>query len=75
MKTLNSAEYVTHLMATTSNGVEIVNPFDYPEMELTNFRDFMNELSSLADDEVIFTAVDPEELDEIKGEYSFIEAE
>ena len=70
MQTLNSAEYVTHLMATTANGVEIVNPFDYPEMELTNFRDFMNELSSLADDEVIFTAVDPEELDEIKGEYS-----
>lgn len=70
MKTLNSAEYVTHLMATTANGVEIVNPFDYPEMELTNFRDFMNELPTLSDDEVIFTAVDPEELDEIKGEYT-----
>ena len=70
MQTLKSAEYVTHLMATTSNGVEIVNPFDYPEMELTNFRDFMNELSSLADDEVIFTAADPEELEEIKSEYT-----
>ena len=69
MQTLNSAEYVTHLMATTANGVEIVNPFDYPEMELTNFRDFMNELSSLADDEVIFTAVDPDELEEVKSGY------
>ena len=70
MQTLNSDEYVTHLMATTVNGVEIVNPFDYPEMELTNFRDFMNELPTLSDDEVIFTAVDPEELEEIKSEYT-----
>ena len=70
MKTLNSAQFVTHLMATTANGVEVINPFDYPDMELMNFRDFMNELSSLYDDEVIFTAVDPEELDEIKCEYS-----
>ena len=70
MKTLNSAEYVTHLMATTANGVEIVNPFDYPEMELTTLRDFMNELPTLSDDEVIFTAVDPEGLEEIKSEYS-----
>ena len=70
MQTLYSAEYVTHLMATTENGVEIVNPFDYPEMELTNFRDFMNELPLLSDDEVIFTAVDPEELEEIKSEYT-----
>ena len=70
MITLNSAQYVTHLMATTANGVEIINPFDYPEMELTNFRYFMNELQSLGDYEVIFTAVDPDELEEVKGEYS-----
>ena len=70
MQTLNSAEYVNHLMATTANGVEIVNPFDYPEMELTTLRDFMNELPTLSDDEVIFTAVDPEGLEEIKSEYS-----
>ena len=69
MKTLNSAQFVTHLMATTANGVEVVNPFDYPEMELMNFRDFMNELSSLYDDEVIFTAVEPDELEEVKSEY------
>ena len=70
MKTLNSAKFVTHLMATTANGVEVVNPFDYPDMELMSFRDFMNELLSLSDDEVIFTAVDPEELEEIKSEYT-----
>ena len=70
MKTLNSAQFVTHLMATTANGVEVVNPFDYPDMELMSFRDFMNELLSLSDDEVIFTAVDPEELEEIKSEYT-----
>ena len=69
MKTLNSAQFVTHLMATTARGVEVVNPFDYPEMELMNFRDFMNELSNICDDEVIFTAVDPEELEEVKSEY------
>ena len=68
MITLNSAQYVTHLMETTANGVEVVNPFDYPEMELTNFRDFMSELQSL-DDEVIFTAVNPGELEEVKNEY------
>ena len=70
MITLNSAQYVTHLMATTANGVEIINPFDHPEMELTNFRDFMNGLQSLGDYEVIFTAVDPDELEEVKCEYS-----
>ena len=69
MKTLNSAQFVTHLMATTANGVEVINPFDYPDMELMNFRDFMSELSYLSDDEVIFTAVDPEELEEVKSEY------
>ena len=69
MKTLNSAKFVTHLMATTANGVEVVNPFDYPDMELENFRDFMNDLSSLSDDEVIFTAVDPDEFEEVKSEY------
>lgn len=69
MITLNSAQYVTHLMATTANGVEVINPFDYPEMELTNFRDFMSELQSLNDDEVIFAAVDPDELEEVKSEY------
>lgn len=53
MQTLNSAQFITHLMATTANGVEVVNPFDYPEMELTNFRDFMSELPSLDDSEVI----------------------
>ena len=70
MQTLNSAQFVTHLMATTANGVEVINPFDYPEMELTSFRDFMNELPSLGDDEVIFTAVDPDELEEVKSEYA-----
>ena len=70
MKTLNSAQFVTHLMATTANGVEVVNPFDYPDMELMNFGDFMNDLSSLSDDEVIFTAVDPDELEEVKSGYS-----
>ena len=69
MKTLNSAQFVTHLMATTANGVEVVNPFDCPDMELMSFRDFMNELSSLSDDEVIFTAADPDELEEVKSEY------
>jgi hypothetical protein len=49
--------------------VEVVNPFDYPEMELTNFRDFMSELQSLDDDEVIFAAVDPDEMEEVKNEY------
>ena len=70
MQTLNSAKYVTHLMANTANGVSIINPFDYPEMELTDFRDFIRELPRLSDDETIFTAVNPDELDELKQDYT-----
>ena len=70
MQTLNSAKYVTHLMATTARGVEIINPFDYPESELITFRDFMNELPTLGDDEAIFTAVNPDELEELKADYT-----
>ena len=68
---MKSAQYITHLMATTANGIEVVTDLlDYPEMELMSFRDFESELSSLSDGEVIFTAVEPDELEELKQNYS-----
>ena len=66
----SSAAYITHITATVARGVEVVDPSDYAEYDLISFRDFMNELSSLSDDEIIYTAVDPEQMEELKQQYS-----
>ena len=67
---MTSASYITHITATVSRGVEVVDPTDYADYELIGFREFMNELSTLGDDELIYTAVDPEQMEELKQEYS-----
>lgn len=67
---MTSASYITHITATVSRGVEVVDPTDYADYELISFRDFMNELPQLGDDELIYTAADPEQMGELKQEYS-----
>ena len=67
---MTSASYITHITATVSRGVEVVDPTDYADYELIGFREFMNELPTLGDDELIYTAVDPEQMEELKQEYS-----
>ena len=67
---MTSASYITHTTATVSRGVEVVDPTDYANYELIGFREFMNELPTLGDDELIYTAVDPEQMEELKQEYS-----
>ena len=61
------------LKATVANGIEIVELCDYPEVEQLAFRDFVSELSSLDDDEEIFTRVMPAGCDglfeELDAEY------
>ena len=66
----SSAAYITHITATVSRGIEIVDPTDYANYDLISFRDFMSELPTLGDDGLIYTAADPEQMEELKQEYS-----
>ena len=63
------SKFTTHLMATTANGVETVDVVDHTDAEWLSFGDFMEELSYLGDDEVVFCAVDPDQLAQVESEY------
>lgn len=60
------------LMATTANGVEIVDIVDFPEAQIMTAKDFLSELSALSGDKVIFTQVMPAGTD---GDYEIIDSE
>ena len=67
---MKSALYLYHLMATTAHGIEQCDPLDTIDGELLPFRDFYAALSSLSDDEFIYTAIDPDQLAELQQDYS-----
>lgn len=60
------------LRATTENGVEIVDIIDFPEAVMMKAKDFLSDLSTISDDEVIFTQVMPKGTD---GDYEMIDSE
>ena len=64
------APYLYHLMATTAHGIEQCDPLDTIDGDLLPFCDFYSALSSLLNDEVIYTAVDPDQLTELQQDYS-----
>jgi hypothetical protein len=53
------------LMADTANGVQVVSCEDHADGDRINPRDFIEQLSTLSDDEVIYTQVMPEGTDGI----------
>lgn len=62
----------TYVAADTTSGVCKIDPVDYPELELMSIKDFVSSLSTLSDDEVIFTVFGPESEDsynELNEEY------
>ena len=63
---------IYHLVASTTHGVQEVDALTAQEMcgELTPFRDFEEALPILGEDEIIRTAVDPDELQELQESYS-----
>ena len=63
------SNFTTYLMATTANGVEEIDMVDYPDAEWLSFGDFMDAISDLGDYEVVFCAVDPEQLEQVESEY------
>ena len=67
---MKPAPYLYHLMATTAHGIEQCDPLDTIDGDLLPFRDFYSALSSLSNDEVIYTAVDPDQLTELQQDYS-----
>ena len=67
---MKPAPYLYHLMATTAHGIEQCDPLDTIDGDLLPLRDFYSTLNSLSDDEVIYTAVDPDQLEELQQDYS-----
>ena len=65
------ALYVYHLAASVAHGIEQVDPLDTIDGDLLSFRDFCHSLPTLtAEDGFIYTAVDPDQLEELKENYS-----
>lgn len=64
------ALYTYHLAASVAHGIEQVDPLDTIDGDLLSFRNFCHELSTLTEDEFIYTAVDPDQLEELKENYS-----
>jgi hypothetical protein len=62
--------YITHVAADTANGVYKVDPVDYPDAEWENFNYFFSSLSDMQDGEVLYCAVDPDQLALLEGDYS-----
>lgn len=59
-----------YLQATTATGVTVIDSTDLPEgADILYPHDFMEDLRSLKDGEVIFTYVYPDELKWIEKEY------
>jgi hypothetical protein len=59
-----------YLQATTATGVTIIDSTDLPEgADILYPHDFMEDLRSLKDGEVIFTYVYPEEMEWIDAEF------
>jgi len=50
----------TYVAADTISGVYKIDPIDYPELGLMSIDSFVSSLSTLDDDEVIFTVFGPE---------------
>ena len=59
-----------YLQATTATGVTVIDSTDLPEgADILYPHDFMEDLRSLKDGEVIFTYVYPEEMEWIDAEF------
>jgi hypothetical protein len=59
-----------YLQATTATGVTIIDSTDLPEgADILYPHDFMEDLRTLKDGEVIFTYVYPEEMEWIDAEF------
>jgi hypothetical protein len=66
--------YIKHLMADTANGIQVVDPVDYPDADWElSLGDFQSALSRLEDGEQAFFAANPDEVAYLEGEYEISE--
>ena len=67
----NGVDAMSHtaLMATTANGVEIVDSVDHHEADWLQFADFVESLRDLDDGECVYMLADPDEVEQIRKEY------
>jgi len=49
--------------ATAENGIFQINPVKYPEIDLMDFREFMDSYSDLEAGQIIFTSAEQGDLD------------
>lgn len=64
------SNHTTHLMADTANGVQVVDPVDFPDADWIGFNDFMSSLRGLDDGEQLFAIADPDQLETLSKDYS-----
>jgi hypothetical protein len=70
----NMGTCIKHLMADTANGIQVVDPVDYPDADWElSLSDFHSALSRLEDGEQAFFAANPDEVAYLKGEYEISE--
>jgi hypothetical protein len=62
--------YITHIAANTSHGVFRIDPIDYPDAEWLSFEYFFSCLQDIEEGEILFCAVDPDQLSLLQGDYS-----
>lgn len=62
--------YTTHLMADTANGIQKVDPVDFPEASWElSLRDFKDAIRTLDDGGAVFYAATPDQTEELEAEY------
>jgi hypothetical protein len=66
--------YIKHLMADTENGIQVVDPVDYPDADWElSLGDFQSALPRLEDGEQAFFAANPDQFAELQAEYGISE--
>lgn len=71
MNNQSQLSYVTHLKATVTSGIEVVDYIDYPDAEWELcLEDFLSELPYAGKDDEMFFIATPDDLEVIKKDYS-----
>ena len=60
---------IKHVMADTANGIQIIDYDFQPTVNWLIFDDFLSQLPTLQDDELLFSAVNAEQLAQLENEY------
>lgn len=60
---------IKHVTADTANGIQLIEFDDQPTVNWLDFDDFLIQLPTLQDDELLFCVVNAEQLKQLENEY------